>query len=106
MEAAPLVKMDTAVAIADAPAENVLENALVMEGVADAATEIVRNREASRVAVAAAGAVADLRTDMARWPMDAAAVEAAENTRPNIFAVTIVAVADTVAAATRKRIRP
>jgi hypothetical protein len=98
--------MDTAVAIADAPAENVLENALVMEGAADVATEIERNRKATRFAVAAAVAVADLRTDMARWPMDAAAVDATENTRPNIFAVVIVAALDTVAEADLKRIRP
>lgn len=98
--------MDTAIATADEAAEKVLENALVMEGDEDAMAAIVRTMEAILLAIAAAVDVADRRTDIARWPMDATAVDAAENTRPNILAVAIVATLDTVAAADLNRIRP
>jgi transglutaminase/protease-like cytokinesis protein 3 len=71
--------MDTAVAIADAPAENVLENALVMEGAADVATEIERNRKATRFAVADDVTVADIdRNKLAALVNDGTVEDTAE----------------------------
>jgi len=90
----------------DAVAEKAFENALMSDAVDTEAVEIVRNNDATRPIATVAEAVADRPRAMDRCPMDAAVVDAAENTRPNILDVAIVAALDTVAVAARNKIRP